>query len=176
MLSTIDIDEFTRMVGLNLTDGQTSDLKEMLHRHPESGRWRWPTWTVRNRQWEDLVVARVLIGLLLLDENVLWTAPLRLPLRDAFRRAALAISHLGTPTDTPNHFDLGGLIVKIRHANGEERIERLDTGKRVQFACTRYVGSGRGYVADLLILDDTGRRNDLLPTVASRPNPQIIYS
>lgn len=165
MLNTIDIDEFTRLAGLDLNAEQTADLREMLHLHP-SGKWRWPEWTVTNPS--QAVAARALIGLLFLDENVLWTAPTRPVLRDAFQWLVHAVSQLDA-ADT----------VKVRRANGEECIERLDTGKRIQFVCTRYPGSARGCSCDLLVVGEGSNtdqvRRDLMPTMATRPNPQIVY-
>lgn len=170
MLSTIDIDEFTRLAGLDLNAAQTADLREMLHLHPESGKWRWPTWTVAApQQSAELIAARALLGLLILDENVLWTAQGRPALTDAFQRLVHTVNQLDA-ADT----------VKISRANGEERIERLDTGKRIQFICTYRPGSGRGYSCDLLIVGQGSIteqvRRDLMPTMATRPNPQILYA
>lgn len=150
--------EFVHVAEFDLDDGQTRDLREMLRL--QSGKWCWPTWTESDRSTE-LVAARALIGLLLLNEDVLWTALTRLPLMDAFRRLQEAVKRLGAP-------------VRIWRANGEERIECLDTGKWVRFVCCRYRGSGRGYNADLLIADDRSNLDDLLPVMASRPNPQAL--
>lgn len=180
LLPTIDIDEFTRAAGLDLNAEQIADLREMLHLHSGSGKWRWPTWLVTNpTQSAELVAARALIGLLVLDENVLWTAPLQLTLRNAFQRLVRNVSQLATP-DGPNQFDLDGATIKVRRTNGDERIERLDTGNWLRFACCRY-GAARGYAADLLIVDDArkltdAQRDGLMPTVCSRPNPQIVYA
>lgn len=170
LLSTPDIAEFTRLAGLDLTATQTADLGEMLHLQ-ETGKWRWPEWRITNpQQSTNLVVARALIGFLLLDENVLWTAQTRPVLRDAFRRLETSAAHFSSE-----------VALKIRRANGEESIERLDTHKRIQFACTRYSGSARGCTCDLLIISDGSKhadqvRIDLVPTMAARPNPQIIYA
>lgn len=164
LLSTPDLDEFIRLADLDLSEAQTADLLEMLHLQP-TGKWRWPTWTVTDGSVEP-VAARALIGLLLLDENVLWTAQERPALRYAFRRLEAIVNHI---PDT---------AVKIRHANGEEAIERLDTGKRIQFVCTRYPGAARGSSCDLLIVGDRITDqvcSDVLPSMATCPNPQIIY-
>lgn len=167
LLSTPDLDEFVRMAHLDLTEAQTADLLEMLHLQ-STGKWRWPTWTVTDPRSDASVIARALIGLLILDENVLWTAPRRPVLKDAFERLVHAVNQLGA-ADT----------VKVRRANGEERIERLDTGKRIQFICTHLPGSGRGYSCDLLVVGQGSKYNqvdcDLMPTMAARSNPQIVY-
>jgi hypothetical protein len=75
--------------------------------------------------------------------------------------------------------DQVGAEVKIRRANGEERIECVDTGRWVRFISTR--GSARGFSPDLLIVEDARlltdlQRDSLLPTMVARPNPQIVYS
>lgn len=178
-----DVEEFARLAGLNLDAHQSAVLREALRIDPKTGKWHWPTWTVPNLssgQAADLVAARVLLGFLLLDENVLWTAPTRPVLRDAFQRLVHSVSLLGTQAEAPSLFDLGaGVTVKIRRANGEERLERLDTRKRIQFICTHLPGSGRGYTCDLLVVGQGSKytdrvRCDLMPTMAARPNPQIV--
>ena len=165
LLSTPDLDDFVRLAHLDLTEAQTADLLEMLHLQ-STGKWRWPEWTAT--QSDAPVVARALIGLLLLDENVLWTAQSRPVLRDAFQRLVHSVNQFADAN------------VKIRRANGEERIERLATGKRIQFICTYRPGSGRGYSCDLLIVGQGSIteqvRRDLMPTMATRPNPQILYA
>ena len=68
---------------------------------------------------------------------------------------------------------------RIRTANGSEMIE-LKTGQRLQFVA-RTAGSGRGFSADTVILDEAYELGDdqmaaLLPTLSARPNPQIWYT
>lgn len=167
LLTTDSIDEFTRLAGLDLNAAQVADLREML-RLNDTGTWRWPNWPITNPRLSiDVIAARALIGLLVLDENVLWTAYGRPALRDAFRRLETSVTQLDAAA------------VKIRRANGEESIERLNTGKRIRFVCTRYGGSARGCICDLLIVTDGSKwteqvRTDLLPMMATGPNPQII--
>jgi len=62
---------------------------------------------------------------------------------------------------------------------GAESIE-LKNGKRLRFIA-RSGGSGRGFSADLVILDEAYELGDaamaaLLPTLSARPNPQIWYT
>lgn len=68
---------------------------------------------------------------------------------------------------------------QIRTANGSEMIE-LKTGQRLRFVA-RSKGSGRGFTADLIILDEAYNLGDqemaaLLPTLSARPNPQVWYA
>jgi hypothetical protein len=70
-------------------------------------------------------------------------------------------------------------VERIRTAAGSEAIE-LKNGKRLRFIA-RSSGSGRGFSADLVILDEAYVLGDdamaaLLPTLSTRPNPQIWYA
>jgi phage terminase large subunit-like protein len=70
-------------------------------------------------------------------------------------------------------------IKHIHRANGEQGIE-LRNGSRLRFVA-RTKGSGRGFTADLVILDEAyaltpEQMSALIPTLSSRPNPQIWYT
>ena len=70
-------------------------------------------------------------------------------------------------------------VKAIRNANGEEGIHLLD-GSRLRFVA-RSKSSGRGFTADRVILDEAqelpvATMDALIPTLSSRPNPQIIYT
>jgi Phage Terminase len=67
----------------------------------------------------------------------------------------------------------------IRYTTGEEGIETRD-GSRLRFVA-RSSGSGRGFTADLIILDEaynlsTDMMAAMLPTLSARPNPQLWYT
>jgi len=67
----------------------------------------------------------------------------------------------------------------IRTAAGAESIE-LHSGARLRFV-TRTGGSGRGFSADLVIIDEAynltaEQMAAVLPTLSARPNPQIWYT
>ncbi|MGH8950183.1 MAG: terminase [Acidimicrobiia bacterium] len=67
----------------------------------------------------------------------------------------------------------------IRYTTGEEGIETVD-GSRLRFVA-RSSGSGRGFTADLIILDEaynlsTDMMAAMLPTLSARPNPQLWYT
>jgi len=56
----------------------------------------------------------------------------------------------------------------------------LKTGQRLRFVA-RSAGSGRGFSADVVILDEAYELGDkemeaLLPTLSARPNPQVWYA
>ena len=70
-------------------------------------------------------------------------------------------------------------VERIRTAAGQESIE-LRNGKRLRFIA-RSSGSGRGFSADLVILDEAYNLGEdamaaLLPTLSTRPNPQVWYT
>jgi phage terminase large subunit-like protein len=67
----------------------------------------------------------------------------------------------------------------IRTAAGAEAIE-LHSGARLRFV-TRSGGSGRGFSADLVVIDEAYNLTAesmaaVLPTLSARPNPQIWYT
>ena len=71
------------------------------------------------------------------------------------------------------------LVRQIYRQRGAESIE-LRNGKRLRFVA-RTGGSGRGFTADLIVLDEAYELGDdemgaLLPTLSARPNPQIWYT
>lgn len=172
--------ELAQLAGVDLDDRQAADLRELLHLG-KTGTWRWPEWTVRHpRSNEDLIAIRVLAGFLFLDERVLWSAHTHLAARVAHRRIEALLHKLGQPGEGRT-LDVSGIPVKVRYANGEEQIERLDTGAGILFLTRRFPGAGRGLCVDLHVVDQASQctleqHARLLPCMASRPNPQIIYT
>jgi phage terminase large subunit-like protein len=78
-----------------------------------------------------------------------------------------------------NSDDLRKRVSRIRKSDGEEGIE-LFSGGRLRFVA-RSTGSGRGFAADCVILDEAFALTPkhmaaLLPTLSARPNPQIWYT
>jgi hypothetical protein len=70
-------------------------------------------------------------------------------------------------------------VRRIFTASGAESIE-LHSGARLRFV-TRTGGSGRGFSADLVVIDEAYNLTAesmaaVLPTLAARPNPQIWYT
>jgi phage terminase large subunit-like protein len=67
----------------------------------------------------------------------------------------------------------------VRTAAGSESIE-LHSGARLRFV-TRTGGSGRGFSADLIVIDEAYNLTAeamaaVLPTMSARPNPQVWYT
>ena len=78
-----------------------------------------------------------------------------------------------------NHPSFRRRVRQVYLQRGAESIE-LKNGKRLRFIA-RTGGSGRGFTADLVILDEAYALGDaemaaLLPTLSARPNPQIWYT
>lgn len=90
------------------------------------------------------------------------------------QEAFLRIKSLVDNTDA-----LRARVKAVRTANGEQGIE-LTNGNRLRFVA-RSKGSGRGFTGDCIILDEAYELNAeqmaaLLPTLSSRPNPQLWYT
>lgn len=119
----------------------------------------------------SVLEARVLAGLLLFGEKlIMWSAHETKTAFEAFRRCETLF------TEDP---ELKKLVKTIHRSNGNEGIE-LRSGARLRFVA-RTKGSGRGFSADLVILDEayalTGEQMAaLIPTLSARPNPQIWYT
>lgn len=182
LLESADVEAFVRAAGLELNEHQALALRDLLSVDPDTGTWRTAQFHVRQPSADlNLVLARALFALLVLGDNVLWSVQEGRSTRAAHHRLRAALLELGTPVEgNPNRLDVDGVPIKIRNANGDEGAERLDTGARIRFVCRRYAGSSRGYLADLVVVDDAHRytaaqHEELLPTTASRPNPQIVY-
>ena len=116
--------------------------------------------------------ARALAGLFLLDERlILFTAHQFKTAREHFRRI------VGLVEQTP---ELKSRVKSIRTSHGEEGIE-LKTGQRLAFVARANGKSGRGFSGDCVILDEAQDLNTedlaaLLPTLATKANPQVIYT
>jgi hypothetical protein len=118
-----------------------------------------------------ILEARALAGLFLFDEElILHSAHQFKTSREAFRR---------TVSYVENNSALKSRVKNVRTSHGEEGIE-LKTGQRLQFVA-RSRTSGRGFTGDVAILDecqvlDAEDIAALLPTLSTRPNPQVIYT
>lgn len=78
-----------------------------------------------------------------------------------------------------NTDDLRRRVARVRTSHGDEGIE-LMSGQRLRFVA-RTNGGGRGFTADRLILDEAmilgpTQMAALLPTLSTRPNPQVVYA
>lgn len=114
-----------------------------------------------------LFEARELAGLLLYGEKLMIHSAHLVPTAlEAFQRIKYYFE---------NFDDLGKRVRRIREGNGDQSIEMMN-GSRLLFKA-RARGAGRGFSADLLMLDEAqilGEREwaAMLPTMSARPNPQ----
>lgn len=119
----------------------------------------------------SVLEARVLAGMILFGEKlILWSAHETKTAFEAFLRCEALF------TEDP---ELKKMVKTIHRANGKEGIE-LHNGARLRFVA-RSSGSGRGFSADLVILDEAyaltaTEMAALIPTLSSRDNPQVWYT
>lgn len=117
----------------------------------------------------SIIEARELAGLLLFGERlILHSAHEFKTAIEAFRR----IRNLLDGSD-----DLRRQVAKVRTSHGEEAIV-MRSGAELRFVARTKAGSGRGFTADLVVLDEamilpTETIGALLPTLSARPNPQV---
>jgi hypothetical protein len=162
-----------RMAGLELDPWQALVLEHSLGERPDG---RWAAFEVgvnvpRQNGKGSILEARELAGLFLLNERlIIHSAHLFDTSLEAFRRLLSLIE------DTP---ELSREVKRVSRAHGEEGIE-LKSGQRVRFR-TRTKGGGRGFSADLVVLDEVmllaeAALQAILPTLSARPNPQVWYA
>ena len=168
-----DAVDLAASAGLVLDPWQAYSLEQMLGRREDD---LWSAFecalVVPRQNGKGAVLeARALAGLFLLDEQlILWSAHQFKTAREAFRRV------IGYIENTPN---LKARVKNVRTSHGEEGVE-LKSGQRLQFVA-RSRTSGRGFTGDVAILDecqvlDAEDMAALLPTLSTRPNPQVIYT
>lgn len=159
--------------GLVLDGWQQDFLVDALAERPD-GRWACFECAVivsRQNGKGAILEARVLAGLLLFgDRLILWSAHETKTAFEAFRRCEDLF--MSDP-------ELAKHVRSITKGNGKEEIA-LKNGSRLKFVA-RTKGSGRGFSADVVILDEayalTGEQiSAIYPTLSTRPNPQIWYA
>ncbi|HEY9414040.1 MAG TPA: hypothetical protein VIQ30_04710 [Pseudonocardia sp.] len=161
---------------------QADALDVMLGIRPD-GKWacfEYAEWCPRQNGKGGILEARVMAGLFLLGERlIMWSAHEYKTAMEAFRRVVWLLGQLGERiSDTL--YEVDGSLVKVNNTNGEEGLERLDTGQRLKFIA-RSKGSGRGFSGDVNVIDESfaytsTHQGALMPTMSARPNPQIIYA
>ncbi|MEU2002058.1 hypothetical protein ACH47B_13300 [Rhodococcus sp. NPDC019627] len=117
----------------------------------------------------ETIIARQILGLIN-GERIIHTS-------SHFNIARDDMNHLIQVIDT--HQGLRGLLKRISRANGFTRVEFTNGGTIISAARTN--GGGRGFTADLLILDDADRRcteefmASALPMLYTSRNPQVMF-
>lgn len=142
------------------------------------GRWacfEYCEWCARQNGKGGILEARVLGGLFLFGEKLMmWSAHEYKTAMEAYLRVKGLVGNLVKAGV------VDPAVIKYLNTNGEEGIERLDTGQRLKFIA-RSKNSGRGFSGDLNIIDEAFAyerfmQAALMPTMSARPNPQIVYT
>ena len=149
------------MLGLTI-EGRWSASQEALSCPRQNGK-------------NGIIEVRELFGMVGLGERILHTAHEVKTARKAYLRL------LGFFDNPKKYPELAELVEEIRKTNGQEQI-LLKNGGSVEFIA-RSKASGRGFTADVLVMDEAQDLNDdhlaaLLPTISSAPlgNPQQIVA
>lgn len=163
--------------GLVLDDWQRFVLLEALGERPDG---RWAAFEValicpRQSGKGSILEALELAALFLPDPDA--PPPLILHSAHEFKTSA---EHFRRMRDLIERSpQLSARVRIIRTAAGSEAIE-LHSGARLRFV-TRTGGSGRGFSADLIVIDEAYNLTAeamaaVLPTMSARPNPQVWYT
>lgn len=165
--------ELAAAAGLALDPWQRLVLERSL-RERDNGQWasfEVGLCVARQSGKGAVLEARELAGLFLFGEKmIIHSAHEFRTASEAFRRLEFLIA------ETP---DLSRRVKRVSRSHGEEGIELVD-GSRIMFR-TRTKSGGRGLSGDLVILDEAmilsyESVGALLPTLATRPNPQVWYT
>jgi phage terminase large subunit-like protein len=167
--------ELASAAGLDLDDWERHVLEEGLGR---AGDGQWSAFEkaliVSRQNGKGSILEALELAALFLDdfgvELILHSAHEFKTAAEAFRRVQARIE---------NHASFRRRVRQVYLQRGAESVE-LKNGKRLRFIA-RSGGSGRGFSADLVILDEAFELGDaamaaLLPTLSARANPQIWYT
>lgn len=169
--------DLAAMCGLHLYPWQQLVLTEALGENVVNGKKRWAAFEVglvvpRQQGKGSILEARELFGLFLepREKLILHSSHEFKTSVEAFLRIKMLIDSSDWLTRKVKH---------IRTSHGDEGIELLD-GSRLRFVA-RSTGSGRGFSADLLVMDEAynlgaDQMAAMLPTLSARPNPQVWYT
>jgi hypothetical protein len=174
--SGLEATQLAASAGLHLMSWQSGNLADALGEKADG---RWSAFEVaevvsRQNGKGGEIEARELAGLFLFGEQlIVHTAHEYKTAAEAFLRIKALIEN----TD-----DLIRKCRRPRTANGEQGIELLPKfgGGRLRFLA-RSEGSGRGFTGDCVVLDEAyavtaTHMAALLPTLSTRPNPQVWYT
>lgn len=156
--------------GSHLDPWQVDILCDWMGR-AASGRWSAPTCggSVPRQNGKSLLTqARAEAGMLMLNEQVIYTAHLQKTATETFEEMR---DFFETPALKP-------YVSEIKSAIGREQII-LKSGARIKFLA-RTRNGGRGQHGDLLIIDeaqeiDENAQASFLPAISASLNPQTIY-
>lgn len=156
--------------GIHLDPWQADVLDDWFGRGP-SGRWAAPTCggSVPRQNGKSLLVqGRAAAGMILFNEQVIYTAHLQKTATETFEEMR----------DFFENRSLKKYVADIKAALGREQII-LKSGARIKFLA-RTRNGGRGQHADLLIVDeaqeiDETQQASFLPALSASLNPQTVY-
>lgn len=156
--------------GINLDPWQADVLDDWFGRSA-SGRWAAPTCggSVPRQNGKSLLVqGRAAAGMILFNEQVIYTAHLQKTATETFEEMR----------DFFEDRRIKKYVADIKSAIGREQII-LNSGARIKFLA-RTRNGGRGQHADLLIVDeaqemDETQQASFLPALSASLNPQTIY-
>lgn len=165
-----DAEKILRVGGLILDPWQADILCDWMGR-AVSGKWASPTCggSVPRQNGKSLLVqGRAAAGMLLFNEQVIYTAHLQKTATETFEEMR----------DFFEHPKLEKYVQDIKTALGREQII-LKSGARIKFLA-RTRNGGRGQHGDLLIVDeaqemDEDQQASFLPALSASLNPQTIY-
>lgn len=165
--------ELAASAGLILDPWQCFALEEMLGERAD-GKWaafECALIVARQNGKGSILEALEIAGLFLFGE--------RLIIHSAHEYKTAAEHFLRVKLLIDNTDDLRRQVKAVRTSHGEEGIELLN-GNRLRFLA-RSKGSGRGFSCDRLVLDEAmilgaEQMAATLPTLSSRPNPQVVYA
>jgi len=172
-----DAIDLAAMAGLHLYPWQQLVLRDALRERPGG---KWAAFEVglvvpRQQGKGSVLEALEIAALFLPDPDA--PPPLILHSAHEFKTSA---EHFRRVRDLVESSEMLSKQVRaIRTSSGAESIE-LHSGARLRFV-TRTGGSGRGFSADLVVIDEAynltaEQMAAVLPTLAARPNPQIWYT
>lgn len=157
--------------GVLLDEWQELVLRDWMGR-TATGRWAAPTCggSVPRQNGKSLLVqARAIAGMLLLNEQVIYTAHLQKTATETFEEMR----------DFFESAKIKRYVREIKSAIGREQII-LKSGARVKFLA-RTRNGGRGQHGDLLIFDEAqdleeSAQASFLPAISASMNPQTVYT
>ena len=167
--------DLAEAAGLHLDDWERWVLEQGLGRQADD---QWAAFEkaliVSRQNGKGAILEALELAALFLDD---FGAELILHSAHEFKTASEAFRRIQGRIE--NHPSFRRRVRQVYLQRGAESIE-LRNGKRLRFIA-RSSGSGRGFSADLVILDEAYELGDaamaaLLPTLSARPNPQIWYT
>lgn len=164
--------DLARHAGLVLDPWQQHVLRKSLGERPDG---TWSAFEVgvtcsRQNGKGAIIEARELAGLFLFDEQLI------IHTSHEFKTSLEAFGRIRSLVESTD--DLRRKVRRVTVAHGSESIELL-SGAKLRFLA-RTKGSGRGFSADCLIMDEamilgSTSMAALLPTMSARRNPQVWY-